>query len=371
MKKLGFGLMRLPLTDPNDFGSVDQETFVKMADAFLANGFTYFDTAYAYHMGKSEVAFREAVAKRYPRDAYTITDKLPMFLIKNAEQILTIFEEQLERCGVTYFDYYLLHALGKPTYLVSEETGAFEFVAEKKREGKIRHIGLSFHDKAELLDEILTKHPEMDYVQLQINYVDWDDATIEAEKCHEIAVKHGKSVIVMEPIKGGVLADVPEEAKTLFEEYAPNLSAASWAVRFAASKENVIMVLSGMSNEAQLEDNMSYMKAFEPLNSEEEAIIEKVAQIIKASIAISCTGCRYCIDGCPKNIAIPEYFAIYNNMKRFGQKQNMIASVYYSNLAQRHGKASECIGCGQCEDHCPQHLPIMAHLKTIAAQMEN
>ncbi len=293
-----------------------------------------------------------------------------MFQIREKEQIPQIFEEQLQRTGVEVFDYYMLHGLGKPTYLLSEELGAFDFVVQKKREGKIKNIGLSYHDNAELLDEILTKHPQMEFVQLQINYIDWDDPIIEAEKCYEIATKHGKPVIVMEPLKGGSLVDIPAEAEKLFKAYHPDLSVASWALRFAAAKENVLVVLSGMSNQAQLEDNMGNMQDLKPLDPTEENIIKQAVEIINSSIAIACTGCRYCVDGCPENIAIPEYFAIYNNLKRFEKTQKLVAATYYENLAKRFGKASQCTECRQCEEHCPQHLPITEHLKTVAAALE-
>ena len=370
MKKLGFGLMRLPRTNPDDHSAVDFEMVKKMADAFLAKGFTYFDTAAPYHGGNSEVAFREAVVKRYPRSAYTITDKLSLFMIRRPQDMESFFNAQLERLGLEYVDYYWLHGLGGPSYKQAEEFHAFEFVQKLKEEGKVKHIGLSFHDKAELLDEILTKHPEMEYVQLQLNYLDWEDATVQSRLCYEVAVKHQKPVIVMEPIKGGSLVNIPEEAASLLREKRPDLSIASWAVRFAASPENVMMVLSGMSNEEQLADNLSYMENFQPLTEEEQATVLRAAETIRNSIAIPCTACRYCVDGCPKKIAIPDYFAIYNNLKRFGGPQGMVARTYYGNLTQTHGKASDCIQCGKCERHCPQHLPIRQYLRDVASELE-
>lgn len=371
MKKLGFGLMRLPQLDTDNYAEVDIETTKKMVDAFMENGFTYFDTAAPYHRGSSEVAFREAVVKRYPRMSYTITDKLSLFMIQIAEDMPGFFQGQLERLGLDYVDYYWLHGLGEPTYRKAEEFHAFEFIQELKAQGKVKHIGLSFHDKAELLDEILTKHPEMEYVQIQLNYLDWEDATVESRKCYETAVKHHKPVIVMEPVKGGSLVNIPDEAKKLFEEVRPGMSAASWAIRFAATPDNIMMVLSGMSDEAQMADNISYMKAFEPLNEKEQDAVEKAARIIRNSIAVPCTGCRYCIDDCPMKIAIPDYFAIYNNLKRFGAKQNMVAMTYYGNLTQSHGKASDCLKCGKCESHCPQHLPIRKFLSDVAEALES
>lgn len=370
MKKLGFGFMRLPQINQDDYSSVDISAVKKMVDRFMSDGFTYFDTAAPYHGGNSEVAFREAVVKRYPRSSYTITDKLSLFMIHEEAEIPGFFESQLERLGVEYVDYYWLHGLGEPTYRQAETMHAFEFVQKKKAEGKVKHIGLSFHDKADLLDEILTKHPEMEYVQLQLNYLDWEDTTVESRKCYEVAVKHRKPVIVMEPVKGGSLVNVPEEAKQLFQSYHPDLSVASWAIRFAASPDNVMMVLSGMSDEAQVEDNISYMKNFQPLEKEEQEIVKKATEIIRASIAIPCTACRYCVDGCPKKIAIPDYFSIYNNLKQFGARQGMVAMTYYGNLIQTHGKASDCIKCGKCEKQCPQHLTIRKYLEDVAGELE-
>lgn len=369
-KKLGFGLMRLPLIDKDDQGSIDMVKFTSMIDEYMKNGFTYFDTAYPYHNGNSEIAFREAVVKRYPRNAYTITDKLPMFMINEKSQIPKIFNEQLIKCGVEYFDYYWLHGIGDQTYLLSEEMGAFEFIKEKKSEGKIKHIGFSFHDSAEVLDKILRNHPEMEYVQLQINYIDWEDDIVQSRKCYEVAKKHNKPVIVMEPIKGGSLASISPEAEKLFKEENSQLSTASWAIRYAASFDNVMVVLSGMSNKEQLQDNISYMKEFQPLSEREEKIIEKAGAIIKSSIAIPCTSCHYCTENCPKNVAIPECFSIYNNLKRFGSLQLNFSLVCYENLKEKHRDASECIECKQCENVCPQHLPITTYLKEVANELK-
>ncbi len=368
MKKFGFGLMRLPLK--GGYADVDIEALKEMVDAFMASGCTYFDTAMPYHQGKSEVAFREAVVKRYPRSAYTITDKLSFFMMKKPEDMAPFFAGQLERLGLDCIDYYWLHGLGRPTYEQAEQWDAFRFIQDLKAQGKVRHIGMSYHDKADLLDEILTKHPELEYVQLQLNYLDWEDPGIESRKCYEVCCKHGKPVIVMEPIKGGSLASVPEEAEKLFKSAAPDLSVASWAIRFAASPSNVMMVLSGMSTPEQMADNLSYMTDFQPLSDSEQEVVKQAAAVIKSSIAIPCTACRYCVDGCPQQISIPDIFAIYNNLKRFGPSQGMVAFTYYGNLTQPGGKASSCIGCGQCEDICPQHLPIRNYLKETAAALE-
>jgi predicted aldo/keto reductase-like oxidoreductase len=364
MKKLGFGLMRLPLTNEEDQTSINQELLNQMVDYFLAQGFTYFDTAYRYHKGLSELATRKALVERHPRESYQLADKMPTFFVTKHEDYERFFNEQLEKCGVSYFDYYLLHTLGVKNYANTLEHGGFEFIDKMKKEGKIRHAGFSFHDKAEVLDRILTEHPEMEFVQLQINYIDWEHETIESRKCYELAVKHQKPIIVMEPVKGGALANVPEEAEKLFKAYHPEMSVASWAVRFAASLDHVFMVLSGMSDLEQMVDNISYMQDIVPLNEDEKAIIDQAAQIINSSIAIPCTACGYCVEGCPQKIAIPDYFALYNNVKRF--RLVPAHRTYYSNFIENYGKAGDCIGCKQCEEHCPQHLKIVENLQEVS-----
>lgn len=370
-KKLGFGLMRLPLTDPSDSAKIDLERLCKMTDRYMETGFNYFDTAAPYHNGgNSETAFRECVAKRYPRDSYTITDKLSLFIVQKAEDLEGFFNSQLERCGSGYFDYYLLHAMNKYYLDMAERIGAFDFAARKKEEGKIKHIGFSFHDKADVLDEILTKHPEMEYVQLQINYLDWEDPDVQSKKCYEVCVKHGKPVIVMEPVKGGLLSNVPEEAEKLLKSADPNSSAASWAIRYAASLENVVMVLSGMSNEEQMEDNISFMHDFKPLTESERQMMLNAAEIIRSKERIACTGCRYCTDGCPQKIAIPDIFRFMNEISKFGSSRIAAAKGAYADRIKTSGKASDCIGCGQCEEHCPQHLTIIKHLREAAEELE-
>ncbi len=370
MQKYGFGLMRLPLTNGEDQTSIDIEQVKIMADDFMKQGFTYFDTASCYHNGSSEIAFREAVAKRYPRDAYTITDKLSMFMLKSADEMQSFFDGQFERLGVDYVDYYLLHALGDQAYKQAQEWGAFEFAAKLKAEGKVKHVGFSFHDKADVLDRILTDHPEVEVVQLQINYLDWEDDNVQSRACYEVAVKHGKPVIVMEPVKGGALANVPESVEKMFKDYAPEMSPASWAIRFAASQDKVVMVLSGVSNPAQMTDNLNFMKDFNSLNDTELKLIDKASKIIRSDIEIGCTACRYCVEDCPMNIPIPDYFSIYNTLKRFGSGQRLTSETYYENLTEKHGKASECIKCGKCEELCPQHLSIRQYLEAIAAVFE-
>lgn len=370
-KKLGFGLMRLPLLNHNDDGSIDIEQAKKMVDIFIERGFTYFDTAWMYHDFKSENAVKEILTSRYPRDSYTLTTKLHSGFFNSVEERDKVFESQLEKTGAGYFDYYWLHDINAHSLEKYEELGCFDFIRDLKKQGRIKHYGFSFHDNADFLDKVLTKYPDMEYVQLQINYLDWENSAIESRKCYEVATKHGKPVIVMEPVKGGTLAAVPDKVEKMFKEYNPDASIPSWAVRYAASLPNVFVVLSGMSSIAQMEDNTSYMVDFEPVNEEEKTIIEKAADIINASIEIPCTGCEYCVPGCPMNIAIPRYFSLYNtDLMESEEKTWNIEHEYYVNLTKEHGKASDCIACGQCEGMCPQHLPIIENLKKVAEYFE-
>ncbi len=369
-KKLGFGFMRLPLLDPGDQASFDYETINQMVDAFLERGFSYFDTAYVYHNYRAEEALRKSLAQRHNRDEFILATKLPMRDVKSPEEMEAVFAEQLQNCGVSYFDYYLLHNIGVNTYQKACGLDSFSFGLRKKREGRIRNFGMSFHDSPELLDEILSAHPELDFVQLQLNYIDWENPGIQSKRCHAVARKHGKPVIVMEPVKGGNLALAPERAEKLMKGFHPELSVASWAVRFAASQEGVIMVLSGMSTLEQLLDNTTYMADFKPLGGEEVKIIEGVTGILNENTAIGCTTCRYCEKGCPKKIAIPDYFALYNNVKHALSDNFSSQFVYYLNLAAQHGRAGECIACRKCESVCPQHLPIPELLKDVSAEFD-
>lgn len=364
-KKLGFGMMRLPITNPDDKTSIDEAQVCRMVDQFLDQGFTYFDTAYMYHSYASEHAVRKALVERWPRERFLLADKLPVSHLKQEEDMERIFLEQLKKCGVTYFDYYLLHNISRISYETVKRLDAFSFLRKKKEEGKIRRLGFSFHADAELLEEILKEHPEVEFVQIQLNYIDWESPYIQSRRCYEVCRAYGKEVVVMEPVKGGMLAAVPDKARAAMEQARPGSSAASWAIRFAASLEGVIMVLSGMSNEEQLSDNLSYMREFEPLTEKEYKVLHQATNQINASMAVGCTGCRYCVEGCPKKLAIPEYFALYNRHHQFGDKSNAMA--YYPGYASNHGKAEDCVGCGACERSCPQHLPIIRLMKEVSA----
>ena len=372
-KKLGFGLMRLPLNDRSNPADIDMEQLKQMVDLFMENGFTYFDTAWMYNAFASESAAKEALVSRYPRESFTLATKLHAGFIETKEDRDKIFNTQLERTGAGYFDYYLIHGIEATMIEKYESLECFDWLLEKKAAGLVKHAGFSFHDTPEMLEEILTKHPEMEFVQLQINYLDWESEWIRSRACYEVAERHGKPVIVMEPVKGGTLAKVPTEAEALFKEHDASMSVPSWAIRFAASLPNVMVVLSGMSSIDQMKDNLSYMKEFRPLSEEEQKICFKAADIINSQIAIPCTGCSYCTEGCPMNIAIPQYFSIYNEDMRehLEEKGWTINFTNYEIISGTRGKASDCIACGQCEGVCPQHLSIIDYLKDVAAHYEH
>ena len=372
MKRLGFGLMRMPTIDKTNAADVDIEQVKKMVDLFMEKGFTYFDTAFMYNGFASESVAKTVLVDRYPRDGFTLATKLHAAFFDSLEDRDKVFNSQLEKTGAGYFDYYLLHGIESAMLPKYEELDCFNWLLQKKEQGLVKHAGFSYHDSPELLDEILTKHPEMEFVQLQINYLDWESEWVLSRACYEVATKHNKPVIVMEPVKGGTLARVPEEAEKLFKDHDPNMSISSWAIRFAASLDNVMVVLSGMSNVEQMEDNLSYMGDFKPLTEEEKALCHKAADIINAQIAVPCTGCSYCTEGCPKKIAIPQYFSLYNEDMRehLEEKVWTINFTNYEILAGKFGKAKECIACGQCEGVCPQHLPIIEKLKEVSGHFD-
>ena len=362
-KNFGFGCMRFPMKD----GEVDKNELCAMVDAFIAEGFNYFDTAHGYLGGKSEIAVRECLTSRYPREAYLLADKLTSCFFSSEKDIRPFFEDQLRICGVDYFDFYLMHAQNKEIFEKFKACRAYETAFALKAEGKIRHVGLSFHDGAEVLDMILNTYPQVEFVQLQLNYIDWDDPVVQSKLCYEVCRKHGKPVIVMEPVKGGSLANLPKEANRILGDLGGG-SAASYAVRFAAGHEGVFMVLSGMSNREQMDDNLSYMKDFKPLSEIELDAVKKVCAVIRAQHLIPCTACRYCTDGCPRHIRIPDAFACLNAKQ---SKHGWNSAVYYNNICLKNGgRASDCIGCGKCEKVCPQHLPIRELLKKVAATFE-
>lgn len=368
--KLGFGLMRLPMIGDE----IDMEQVKSMVDTFMAKGFTYFDTAYVYINGKSEVAAREAIVKRYPRDSFTLATKLPLWgSVETEADMQKIFDESLERAGVEYFDYYLLHAMDKEKFEKADRIGAWDFIFKMKEQGKIKHCGFSFHDSADVLDEALTKHPEAEFVQLQINYIDWESDNVQARKCHEVCLKHNKPVVVMEPVKGGSLAGMVPEVQDMLKAENPDLSIPSWAIRYCAGLDNILTVLSGMSTQEQLEDNVSYMENFQPLSEKEHAVLNKAVEVLNAIPTIPCTGCRYCVDDCPMQINIPEIFKAVNAYKQFGNAAGTDKPFNmgrYEQATKDGGKASQCLQCGSCESHCPQHIGIIEELKGAAAAYE-
>ena len=372
-KKLGFGLMRLPLLDPNDDASVDVEQVKRMVDLFMSRGFTYFDTAIMYNGFASQRVAKEALVDRYPRESFTLATKLHSAFFNSLEDRDRVFNEQLEQTGAGYFDFYLLHGIEAGSYPKYEKYDCFNWLLEKKARGLVKHAGFSFHDTPELLDEILTRHPEMEFVQIQLNYLDWESEWVQSRAVYETAVKHGKPVVVMEPVKGGTLAKVPAAAEALMKAAEPALSIPSWAIRFAATQENVMVVLSGMSTLEQMQDNVSYMENFKPLTEAEIALTHKTADMINGQIAVPCTGCSYCTDGCPMQIPIPKYFSLYNEDMRedLEEKGWTINFTNYENLTQSFGRAGDCIACGQCEGVCPQHLPIIALMKKVSAHSDH
>ena len=342
-KNFGFGCMRLPLNGED----IDQQAFCAMIDKFIDSGFNYFDTARPYHKGFSEKMLKPCLAQRHDRSEYLLANKLSTWYFEKEEEVRPLIEDQLATCGVEYFDFYLMHAMSAERHQKYLDTHAYDIAQQMKAEGKLRHVGMSFHDTAEVLDKILTDRPEMEFVQLQFNYVDYDDPSVQSRLCYEVCRKHGKPVMVMEPVKGGTLVNLPEEAKALLTNGSP----ASYAIRYAAGFEGIVMVLSGMSNMEQMEDNLSYMADFQPLSDAEHEIIEKVRTLYQAQHKIPCTGCRYCVDGCPAGIPIPDIFALQN--AKLGKEEYDAAA--YGNFP---ATVTDCVDCGQCESACPQNLKI-------------
>ena len=361
-KNFGFGCLRLPMQD----GEVDTAAFSRMVDAFLDAGFNYFDTARSYLDGKSETALKTCLTSRHPRERYILTDKLTHGFFQTEADIRPLFESQLEACGVDYFDFYLMHAQNTQYFREFKACRAYETAFALKEEGKIRHVGFSFHDRAEVLEQILNEYPQIEVVQIQFNYADYEDAAVESRKCYEVCVRHGKPVFVMEPVKGGVLANLPAEGKAILDALDGG-SPASYAIRFAASFPGIRMVLSGMSNMEQLTDSLSFMRDFQPLNEAEMEAIGKVRDVFRSLNLIGCTACRYCVAGCPQNILIPELFGAMNAKRAYNDWNS---GWYYTVHTQDNGKASDCIQCGNCEQTCPQHLPIRSLLKQVAETFE-
>ncbi|MCR4586825.1 MAG: aldo/keto reductase [Lachnospiraceae bacterium] len=365
--KLGFGLMRLP-KEKDDPSRIDIEQTKKMVDMFMDAGLTYFDTAYVYDGGESEKAAKAALVDRYPRESYTLATKLAVFAAKDEESAKQELLTSLERTGAGYIDYYLLHALQDGNYKKYDEWHLWDYVKEMKEKGLIKHYGFSFHSTPERLDEILTAHPDAEFVQLQINYADWNNPDVQSRACYEVARKHGKSITVMEPIKGGTLANPPRAVRELLKNSNAEMSIASWAIRFVASLDGIITVLSGMSNVEQMADNLSYMRDFKPLSEEEQGVIRKAQDILDSIDSIPCTSCHYCTDGCPMQIPIPEIFSARN--KQLIWEQTEAGQKDYEKVTKDRGLASACIQCGQCESVCPQHINIITRLQDCAAVFE-
>ena len=366
MPQLGFGLMRLPEQD----GKIDLEHVCRMVDAYMKAGLNYFDTAYVYHGGNSEKAIREALAKRYPRDSFMVATKLPAWCMKTVEDRDRIFNEQLERCGLDYFDFYLLHSVedggNGDTY---DRLDCWKWALQKRAEGKIRHFGFSFHGSPEYLEKTLDAHPEVEFVQIQLNYADWENPIVRSGKLYEILHARNIPMIIMEPVKGGTLAKLPPELEAKYKAVRPEKSIASWALRFVGSLPGVMTILSGMSDENQMLDNINTFTHFVPLTDEEKALVHEVRTIMLNVPQIGCTACRYCTDGCPMSISIPDVFRAINTMDLY-KEEFRPRSFYGSVLRQGHGRAADCIACGQCESVCPQHLPIIELLKSAAARLD-
>ena len=367
--KFGFGCMRLPLTDKNDPTSINQDLFNEMVDIYMEKGYDYFDTSYAYHNGMSEVAIRKAVVERYPRESFRICDKMPTWALTCEEDNEKFVNEMLERLGIDYFDVFFIHNINGPWVKNAINANTFEYVKKMKENGVAKQIGFSFHDKSDLLEEVLDKYGEMfDIVQLELNYLDWEDPSIEAHKCYDLCVKHGLDIYVMEPLKGGVIVNPNDEIKNDFKEFNPDKSIASFAIRFCASLENVKIVLSGMSKMEDLIDNCDTYENFEVLSDEEHSFLEKMAQKLADNVAVPCSECGYCVDACPEMIPIPEYFNLYNTSKN--QPESDIYRLYFDKLADEKVPADECTYCSTCIDHCTQKIDIPEMLEKVCEHFE-
>ena len=358
--KLGFGLMRLP---KDKQGQIKLDEVQRMVDSYMERGFNYFDTAYVYE--GSEEAIRQTLVEKYPRDVYTLADKLPAWKLTCQEDVERIFQESLNRTGVDYFDFYLLHSVEKSHYPTYEKYQCFDFIQEMKKQGKIKYMGFSFHDDADFLDKVLTEHPEIDFVQLRLNYLDWENGVIQSRRNYEVARKHHKPIIVMEPVKGGTLASFSDDIEKIYKDYAPQKSIASWALRYVASLDGVITILSGMSNAQQMNDNLDTMAHFEKINDEEAKLIKQVTDQVLSYPTIPCTKCRYCTPGCPMHIQIPDLFTAYNSAKMYGENRRY-QTYYKDHSTGDYQPAKACIACGQCESVCPQHLEIISLLKEVS-----
>ena len=366
MPKLGFGMMRLP---QNENKEIDLPQVCRMVDTYMKAGFNYFDTAYMYCDGRSESVVKEAVVKRYPRESFWLTTKLPQWMMNGIEDRDRIFNDQLERTGAGYFDLYLLHSVEDgANYEGYVKYDCFQWAMKKKEEGKIRHFGFSFHGTPELLDQILTEHPEVEIVQIQLNYIDWNNPLIQSGKLYEVLRRHNVPMLIMEPVKGGTLAQAAPEIEKLMKDVRPESSMASWALRFAASLDGVATVLSGMSDEAQMEDNLNTFQNFEPLTEKEQEVIREVVRAMEKMPTIPCTSCRYCVDGCPQSIQIPDVFRALNTLRSFGETDR--AHTYYEKLVKNSGRAADCIACGQCESVCPQQLPIIRLMEEASKELD-
>ncbi len=365
VSKLGFGLMRLPEKD----GKIDYDHVCRMVDKYMEAGLNYFDTAYVYHSGKSEVAARECLVKRYPRESFKLATKLPAWCMDGKEDRDRIFNEQLERAGVDYFDFYLLHSLEDGNnYDIYEEFDCFNWGMEKKREGKIKHFGFSYHGTPELLEVVLDKHPEIEFVQIQLNYADWINPIVHSGELYEILHRRNIPMIIMEPVKGGTLASLMPELEAKLKAARPQSSIASWAMRFVGSLDGIITILSGMSNDEQMQDNIDTFTNFEPLSDSEKKLIEEVNEVMFNSPLVGCTSCRYCCDGCPSGIEIPKIFRVLNTIRLYGEEWR--SGNVYRGIVENSGKANDCIGCGQCESVCPQHLPIIELLAEASSHLD-